>query len=242
MLFQPPSTRYDLNFSIFDIPVRVHPLFWLLGLLIGASSRSLTFMLVWVGALFVSILIHELGHSLMMRRFGIDSYIILHMMGGLAVPRGGRGGYNANEQILISLAGPVAGFILAGLTIVVGVMMGGTFVIGSILFLPIPAVAFSGGGLVPTIVGAMLWINIFWGLVNLLPVYPLDGGQVARAWFIKTDPWEGARKSLMLSTAVGAIAAVGGLLLFSSPFMLLLFGSLAAQSYQMMQGGGGPMY
>ena len=52
----------------------------------------------------------------------------------------------------------------------------------------------------------MLYVNIFWGLVNLLPVYPLDGGQIARELLELASPADGVRQSLWLSV----IAAVGG--------------------------------
>src|SRR5512147_2302977 len=87
MLFQPPPpTRYDLRFSIAGIPVTVHPLFWLIALLLG-SSGDLLLIPIWVAVVFISILIHELGHAFAFRRFGQRSQIILHFAGGLTVPQ-----------------------------------------------------------------------------------------------------------------------------------------------------------
>ena len=86
-IFQvPPPTRFDLRFSIAGIPVRVHPLFWLIAILFGSSSGSIVSILSWVVAIFVSILIHELGHAFAMRRYGQGSHIVLHFAGGLTVP------------------------------------------------------------------------------------------------------------------------------------------------------------
>jgi hypothetical protein len=110
-LFQaPPPTRFDLRFSIAGIPVRVHPLFWLIALLFGSSAGSPAKLLGWVIAIFISITIHEVGHALAMRRYGQDSQIILHMAGGLTVPEsiswGGKYAsvaISANQQILISV-------------------------------------------------------------------------------------------------------------------------------------------
>ena len=66
-LFQsPPQTSYDLRFSIAGIPVRVHPLFWVIAILFGLSSSSLIHILLWFFAIFLSILIHELGHAFAM--------------------------------------------------------------------------------------------------------------------------------------------------------------------------------
>src|SRR5689334_25386966 len=83
----PPPTRFDLNFSILGIPVRVHPLFWLISILFGGAANGLLGILIWVVAVFISILIHELGHALAMRRYGQGSQIILHLAGGLTVPQ-----------------------------------------------------------------------------------------------------------------------------------------------------------
>ncbi len=250
-LFQiPPSTRFDLNFPIFGIPVRVHPLFWVMGLLLGSRAGSITQILLWIVVIFISILIHELGHSFMMKAYGQDSYIVLHMAGGLAVPtsrRGGRwsnGAADSTQQILISLAGPFAGFLLAVIVLVVVATLGAVISINWFLgFIPLP-VAFlpNSSWIVNVVVEMLLWVNIFWSLINLMPTFPLDGGNVARSIFVQVDPWNGIRKSLWLSVISGATVAIVGLVYLSSVFMALLFGFLAFQSYQMLQGFGGRMY
>lgn len=242
----PPPTRYDLRFELFDIPIRVHPLFWLIALLFGASAGGLLPILIWVVAVFISILIHELGHALAFRTFGIDSMIVLHMAGGLAIPRGSRWGYGrdrmtAGQNIIVSFAGPLAGFILAGL-IAGGVFLAGGFVqINYLLgFIPIPSAGIAGApGLVNLAIQMFLWINVFWGLINLLPVFPLDGGQIARAFLVQADPQDGFRKSLMVSVGAGALMAIVGLVALGSIYIALLFGLLAFQSYQMLSGFGG---
>lgn len=247
-LFQvPPHTNLDLKFSLFGIPVRVHPLFWLLALLLGSSAGNYMLILVWIIVVFVSILIHELGHSFMMRFYGQNSFIILHMAGGLAVPTGGRWGkvaVNPNQQILISLAGPFAGFLLAAIVLVVVSAMGGIISVNWFLFIiPLPNAGLPDSSwIVNSTISMLLWVNIFWGLINLMPIFPLDGGNVARQIFIKVDPWNGLRKSLWLSVISGALIAIIGMVFLRSIFMLLLFGFLALQSYQALQGVGGRMY
>ena len=242
LLFQtPPSTRFDLRFSLFRIPVRVHPLFWLIALILG-SSGDLLQILLWIVVVFVSILIHELGHALAFRRYGQDSQIVLHMGGGLtipeAVPWGGSYASAAPspmQQIVITLAGPFAGFLLAALMIAGVILTGGSVAIGLLLgFIPIPQLTSLpiGGSLVGQFISLMLWVNVFWGLVNLLPVFPLDGGQVARNVLIQYDPLDGARKSLWVSVITGGLMALAGLLLLHSIYMAFLFGFLAFQSYQ----------
>ena len=114
LLGEPPPTQADLHFRVFGIPVRVHPLFWIVTLFLGLAAARRPIRcetLIWVAVVFVSILVHELGHALMQRYFGGHPWITLYGFGGLAscndCDRSPR------SQILISLAGPVAGFLLA---------------------------------------------------------------------------------------------------------------------------------
>ena len=139
--FEPPRTAYDVHFHIAGIPVRVHPFFWLATLILGSNSWSANGnadpdaglkLLIWVGVMFVSILVHELGHSVVMRYFGQTPRIVLHMLGGLAIAdtdflsrRAAR--RTPQQQILISLAGPGAGFVLAALTAAWVTALGGEF-------------------------------------------------------------------------------------------------------------------
>lgn len=238
MLFQsPPPTQFDLNFSIAGIPVRVHPLFWLLSIIFGLGTGQI---LVWVFVVFFSILIHELGHAFAFRRYGQESYIVLHLMGGLTIPDsphwGGRNvSLSPNQQIFVSLAGPFAGFILAILVMTGVFFSGGAISISFLLvIIPIPNLAYLpfGNNALYAFISMLLWVNVFWGLINLLPVFPLDGGQVARNVLIQYDPWDGARKSLWLSTITGAIVALGAYIFLGSFYMAFLFGVLAFQSYQ----------
>ncbi len=243
MFRQLPSTRLDLKFSIFGFPVRVHPMFWVIAIVFGISSGSVEKVIIWVAVMFFSILLHELGHSLMMRKYGIDSYIVLHHMGGLAVPTSARrNNLSWLEQIAISLAGPFAGFFLVGVVTAVVKLLGGFIFVDYLLgFIPIPsAFLFNAPDLVNTAIFYIMWVNTFWGLMNLLPVLPLDGGHVSQHIFIHFDPWNGFRNALWLSVVVGVITAVAAYAVLNSTYMAFLFGLLALQSYQMISGGVGP--
>jgi stage IV sporulation protein FB len=245
LLFQPPPpTRYDLRFSIAGIPVSVHPVFWLIALLFGASGDPLLIP-IWILVVFVSILVHELGHALAFRRYGQRSRIVLHSAGGLTIPEPvswGSGYANValspNQQILISLAGPLAGFTLAALVIFIVTVMGGSVITTRLFgFIPLPLNALLpfGGRVLSVLISMLLWVNVFWGLVNLVPVYPLDGGSVTRNILLQVDPANGVRKSLWVSVIAGGLLALAGLLFLRSIFMALLFGLLAFQSYQSLQ-------
>ncbi len=264
MLAEPPPTQADLHFRIAGFPVRVHPFFWAIALVIGLNSYNgePTGSLLAVGVIFVSILVHELGHAVVQHKFGGWPRIVLHGFGGLAIcndcdrsPR---------SQILISLAGPVAGFLLAIATIAFVAVTAGYF-----QFVPnwssFPAEAIelsrrgelSGTGLllgnvlfqsygssaVNDVIQMLLWVNIFWGLMNLLPVYPLDGGQVAReVMTLGSNPQRGIVLSLQLSIGVAAAAAFWGLVQQKSLWLAILFGFLAYNNYRTLQAytGRGP--
>ena len=243
LLGEPPRTPYDLNFSLFGIPVRVHPLFWLVTLVLGAQSRDVASVLTWVVAVFISILVHELGHAAVMRAYGFRPWITLYGLGGLASYDQGRtyGSKGAEPlgQILMSLAGPAAGFLLAA-TLLAGLVPTGYW--QQIDFV-------SPFGLRPKVVGLdndrlaglvndMFRICVLWGLVNLLPIYPLDGGQVAREILQKLNGSAGIRQSLMLSMlAAGMMAAYGLLHRQEQPdwFIALFFGYMAYSSYAALQ-------
>ncbi len=257
LLGEPPRTAYDLNFRVAGIPVRVHPMFWLIGLFLGYSGGGPDaglFMVIWVAVLFVSILIHELGHAFTMRFFGMSPHCILYWFGGLAIADsfgsmygGRRKGNDSWNQILISFAGPAAGFIFAILIVVVLLLVGGSIdrrglqsfdlALSMAWATPPPDSHFAFG----VMVRSLLFINILWGMVNLLPVYPLDGGQIARELFVMKDPWQGITRSLWVSVFTGGAMAVFGMLYWQSIFVALMFGSLAASSYMALQqmGGGG---
>jgi stage IV sporulation protein FB len=246
LLFQPPPpTRYDLRFNLAGFPVRVHPLFWLIALLLGSASGDFLQILIWVLVVFVSILVHELGHALAFRRYGLSSQIILHFSGGLTIPESTLWGnrwanvaLGPNEQIFISIAGPGAGFLLAAL-LIAGVVVSGGSIITTMLFgiipLPVTALLPFGGRIMNMLVTALLWVNIFWGLINLMPVYPLDGGNIARFILLQADPVNGVRKSLWVSVISGGLVALVAFFLLRSVYMAFLFGFLAFQSYQSLQ-------
>ena len=246
LLFQvPPPTRYDLNFSVAGIPIRVHPLFWVISFLFGFSANNLLYTFIWVLAIFLSVLVHELGHAFAFRRYGLRSSIVLHFAGGLTVPESVSWGstwanvaLSPREEIVVSLAGPFSGFLLATLLVGGVVVSGGSVAVDWLLgFIPLPAVTSLpfGGAFVTLLLAILVSVNVFWGLINLVPVYPLDGGNVARYALLQHDPYDGVRKSLWLSVVAGGVMAFVGLVFLRSMYMALLFGFLAFQSYQSLQ-------
>lgn len=233
-MFQVPgSSAGELHFRVGRVPVRVHPFFWVISVLMGLSQDTKA-VLIWVAIVFVSILVHELGHVAAFRRFGIPSEVVLYGFGGLTVPqRISRMSHFQN--IVISAAGPAAGFALTALILAGVILAGGEVFLGMYLWV-IPSVGALAGSDYYTnfALNNLLFVNLYWGLVNLLPVMPLDGGHIAQAALTRQNPRSGARTAAILSAVAGA--AVAGLALYSGQsYLFFLFGFLAVGSIQQLE-------
>jgi Zn-dependent protease len=265
ILAEPPRTQYDLHFVLAGVPVRIHPMFWLISLLLGLPrdahppagfpSPAVT-VIIWMMSLFVSILVHEMGHAFAIRHFGWQPRVVLYQLGGLAIwdPTPSYSyDYNAQDdspraKILIAAAGPAAGFVLAALVIAICYAAGSPVTFGLGGTLGINWHVEMGNLKTEELVRDLLFANIYWGLVNLLPVFPLDGGQISRELFTLNNRYEGVARSLMLSAIVGGVVAVLALVRLSSAgdtmgglCIGLMFGYLAYISYATLQAyrGGG---
>lgn len=153
------------RFSILGYPVTVEPWFWLTSFLLGrglsvSNGSDLALVLIWMVVVFVSILVHELGHAMAARNYGAYPEIRLHGLGGLTIMPAGY--FNRAQSIFVSAAGPMAGLALGGL-----------------VWLIDKAYPPHSDPLI-ALVGMLMWVNFFWTFVNLLPILPLDGGQILR--------------------------------------------------------------
>ncbi len=257
LILEPAPTRQDIHFRLFGFPVRIHPLFWVASVLLGiplTSQRLNDLATVWTATFvlvaLVSILIHELGHAFAIRFFRCNSRIVLYHLGGLAITEPKETapfameeevGLRPRDKILISLAGPAAGFVLAGL--VIGVLLACRIEF-RFQWTAIGGPWWNLGNLraqnekLWILAEQLLFVNFIWGLVNLLPVYPLDGGQVARELLSLKNPRAGLEKSLILSIVVGAMVAVAAMTMLGFPYGLmpaLMFAVLAFASYHILQ-------
>lgn len=202
------------EFTLFRIPVRVEPWHWLILGLLGSMSVGHRFdsradiiaILIFMMAGFFSILVHEMGHALTGRHFGArDTEVVLHGMGGVAIFPQAR--FTRLQSFLTTLAGP-------GIQIILGA-------IAFVLFTRFSSVE----GL-----GLFLWslfsVSIFWAILNCIPVWPLDGGQMLGAAL--------GDKKTVLTHQIGMIVAilVAVLSIKVSTFAPFLFGYLAYQNYQ----------
>ena len=233
-LMEPPRTAYDLNFRMAGVPVRVHPLFWLITALLAANRDTRPIeVLIWVVAVFISILIHEFGHAVMIRYYGWRPRIILYSFGGLAAYE--PTWHRMWPQVVISLAGPMAGFILAAL-VALAIRLGGNAVWIDLHRFPMPIrfQVFRSMNLNEFIFD-MFFVNLFWGCVNLLPIYPLDGGRISQEILNHFNPSQGVRQSLLISVFAAAAMALVMYARFGSFFSAIFFGYFAVINYQMLQ-------
>lgn len=253
ILAEPPSSQGDVHFRIFGIPVRIHPFFWLVTLIITLQGKSPPgVVLSWMVAVVISILVHELGHAFLQIRYGGHPRIVLHGFGGLAIC--GDCDRSSKAQLLISLAGPMAGFLFA-LVVLMLVRLAGHQVGVEFADQPSSAALLSfsqppdGQKVLGTwfyweqfssphvnrFIKDLLWINILWGVINLLPIYPLDGGQISRELCVMGLP---ARRGIELSLQISIVAAIAMALVglsWNSLFTVFMFGYLAYSSYQGLQ-------
>ena len=230
-LMSPNHSQAEWRFRLLGFPVRVHPFFWITTLIL-AGSNDLGVVLIWVAVCFASVLIHELGHAVAMRLCREDAEVVLYAFGGMTTSGGG---YRQTwEQVLISFAGPAAGFALAALTAGFVIATGGriTFAWNGI---GLPMVSgFVRGRFWNVLINILLYVNILWGLLYLLPIYPLDGGHITRALWERYNPARGVRRSLFVSAALAIAMFIAGIYARST-YMVVMFGLLAAGSIQMFE-------
>lgn len=221
LLVEPPPSPMDLNFRLLGIPVRVSPWFWLTAVLLGRGLMGSS-LVVWILCVLLSILVHEFGHALTNRLFGDRPWIVLYGMGGICISRGE---HRPWQRMIVVLGGPLAGFLLAGLAFGVTSATSQTH-----LSLPVrQTLAF------------LLLINIFWSVFNLIPIWPLDGGQFLMIVLRLLNRRKGERWAYTVGLLVAGIL---GIYLASQAmedssgggwFNVIIVGLLAVTNYQRLQ-------
>ncbi|RDI72531.1 site-2 protease family protein [Halopelagius longus] len=155
--------------------------------------------------LFVSVLLHELGHSYVARRYGIDiESITLWIFGGVAslrsVPR------EWDREFWIAVAGPIVSVLTAAACYL------------AVRFLPLPS------GVVVFVVGWLAVTNVTLAVFNMLPAFPMDGGRVLRALLARRRPYAVAtRTAARIGVGFAFLFALAGVLWFSPVLFLMAF-------------------
>jgi Zn-dependent protease len=224
MLGQSNPTPFDVRFWLGNIPVRVHPLFWIISVVMGWGAcmpGRPDLLVMWVLCLFVSILVHEMGHAVMARAYGYQPEIVLHGFGGYAsyFPTHWCGTARA---VMISFAGPAAGFLLLASIVAISIFL------ARLQLLP-------RNDIVEFALSQMIFINLWWGLVNLLPVLPLDGGRISE------HLWEHFRPAdaFVWTRRISLVVAFGVSFYFfriDRSYAAFLFLMLGVQNLQELQG------
>lgn len=181
----------------FGIALRLHWSFVLLGgwfvfsVLQSTGSLAAVIDVVLIALLvFGSVALHEYGHALTARRYGIRTReIVLLPIGGIAQLE--RSPDDPRQELWISLAGPAVNVVLAGL------FLGAAALIA-------PARIVVGAGLGTSLLGLAVSVNLFMGIFNLIPALPMDGGRVLRAMLSLRMP---ALRATRISTAIAQVLA-----------------------------------
>ena len=171
-------------FKVRGIQIRMHITFPLIlvwgavqfGLLAGLGARGAVFGVLVTLLLFVIVVLHELGHSFVAQSYGITvRQIVLLPIGGVALLE--RIPEKPSQEFAIAIAGPLVNFGLAAVMAVLGLVLGVDLQLrgfGTVL-------QQLGEGSLQAIFSYIFVLNLFLGLFNLLPAFPMDGGRVLRA-------------------------------------------------------------
>jgi stage IV sporulation protein FB len=263
LLQEPAHSPYDLRFSLLGFPIRVCWSFWVAGVVFGfslarmmdtvfgaTSPGMLPLLLLWSLCLLVSILIHELGHALAFRQSGMNSTIVLYHFGGMAVPTDSvsadrfGGQLTPKQDIWISFAGPLAQF--ASAVVVLAVVKAAGYKLTVLAMMPgpfykIPGVL-EGKDLAMESVGLFALVvfyvfpSVLWAILNLVPVWPLDGGRISSS--IIQLRGGNIRQALIVSVITAGLMCLYG---FSNDqqYMGFFFLVLGVTNFQALQQSGG---
>ncbi len=210
-----------LRFGLFGFPVRIDWSFFVIALLFGlAIPNNTSYIVVWMLVIAASVLVHELGHAIAARGLGAEPSIVIHGLGGWTA-------YHPPtpptrmEAVGVALAGPLAGACLGMLVLL------GRSIVGEPATDTLPDVA----------VRMAIWINIGWGLINLAPVLPLDGGHIVEQ-LLPGGPAHRRRTAAILSVVIGVVAAIV-LWNLDIEFGAVLMVMLVASNFSLLRRGSG---
>lgn len=195
------------------MPVTVQGSFLVIAALIGfLGVGSVAETIAWIVIVFVSILIHELGHAFTARWFGSDVAIELNGLGGLTRWSTTEGQLTPGRRAIIAAAGSAVGLVFGGLVWVLAVQFGPYE----------PLVAF--------VLESTIYVNVFWGLVNWLPIRPLDGGHLLESLLEKIAPRRADAIAKVIFTLTAA-AALGLAVYYRFIFIAVLAGWLLLSEF-----------
>lgn len=198
------------------IPITIRPLFWLIAAFIGwMVSFTLTKTLVAVFVILFSVLFHEFGHALTGILFGQKVRIELAAFGGFTYREGRK--LKLWEEFLVVLNGPVAGFLLF---VVAHIILTNFAIENAILKFALEFTRLA---------------NLFWTVINLVPVLPLDGGHLLSIVLEAIFGFRGIKMAifigLFISVTISIFFFVIGAFLVGALFLILTFESFRSLRY-----------
>jgi Zn-dependent protease len=214
------------HLRLFGIPIRIEPFFVIIAVMLGIRLEPLWLVAAWVVIVFVSVLVHELGHALVYRLLGQRSAIVLHGFGGVTVATGGgRRVLSKPKSIFVSISGALFQLVFLGLP--AWLLLQTQWYDDQILEWFLTGQGFNWA----PIVYYLQFVSVWWAVFNLLPIRPLDGGHVAETLF-------GFETACKLSIGFAILA---GFLAFRSNFIgffgLLFFAYFAWMNFQDLRNG-----
>jgi len=226
-----PRLNAILNWStkvgtLFGVPIRLHiTIVFFLWAALARNGLGFWLEVEYAIGIVLCILLHELGHALSAKKYKLTGLsIMLHGFGGFAVSRGFR---TPTQELVISLAGPAVTFVIGFICLVVG-----TVGRDATPFMSTPFLQFH-------VVHSLGVLNIWMGVLNLIPSMPFDGGHALAAILSHNRPEQKARRLVgHLGLVICPIMALYGL--FTNQGFLTIFGLMGAFSsaaYLMNSGG-----
>lgn len=199
-----------------SIPINISPFFWVFAILIGwLNSKEPIQIISWVFIIFISILVHELGHALMGLLFKQKVRIEIAPFGGVTLRQGPK--LTLGKEFIVVLAGPLFGFSL--------------FLLG-LFCLPLIK---DQNSIIYFSLKVLMLVNLLWTVLNLVPVLPLDGGHLLRIILEKLFGFKGV-KGVHLISFILAILLTLISFAFGQLFIGVLFFMLAFSSYKSLKG------
>jgi len=200
---------------LLGIDVYMHATFLILLLWLGVSyylpqhrMADVINGLTLIVALFGIVILHEMGHALTARRFGIRTRdITLLPIGGVA--RLERMPEDPKQELLVALAGPAVNVVLAGVFLL-AILLTGTV-------LTVPDSRLAGGSFLSN----LMWINVSLAVFNMVPAFPMDGGRVLRALLaMRLDYVHATQRAASTGQALALVFGLVGL--FYNPFLVFI--------------------
>ncbi len=198
----------------------------------GGDPANMLASILVAAVVFLSVIAHELGHGLAVKKLGHGiGRVVLGPMGGVLIWNGARA--TRSDRVKVSLAGPAVSLMLAAIGFLAYLPFHHAGGYGWAQAMTEPVFAFK---LLKVTFFSMATLNLMWAIFNLLPIYPLDGGQALRsAMGMKMRQRAAMKRSLQVSMATAGVGALAAVLLTRGFILPILLGYLVYMNWQEWQ-------